>query len=252
MPYFAPTAPLVARAVRSILSQTHKDLRLVVVNDGGPKEVWKPLARFRDDRLVRFDLPVNRGRYYADAVTLAACDSEWWSPHDSDDWSERGRFAALLAHSQGCDVVLGGWTTRQSSGREVVKHPKFAPDDGRLRYQANHVGLWRVEALRSIGGPHPDWRIAYDTLQVGLATRYLDVRTCPDVGYHHEVRPGSLSSSRETGIGSAERAAVHRKRQRLWMGSRTMSVEGVRALLAPSARTVEALAVDTERLRGLL
>lgn len=253
MPFHPATSGLVARAVRSVLNQSHRDLVLVVVNDGGGDDAWKPLRRFRDDRLVRFDLAANEGRYYADAVVLGASEREWWTPHDSDDWSERSRYANLLARTDhSVDVVLGGWVTSHPSGRSSIKMPRLVFDDQRLRYQANHVGLWRTEALRSIGGPHPEWRYAYDTLMVGLATRHLSVVTSDDAGYHHEVRPGSLSSSRETGIGSQARTLAHRKRQRIWLGSRTMDPTRLRGLLAPSPQTVEKLAADIDRLRALL
>ena len=62
----------IRRSVESVLNQTHHDLTLIVVNDGGPPDVWTPLEDIGDPRLIRFDLTPNRGRYQADAITLAA------------------------------------------------------------------------------------------------------------------------------------------------------------------------------------
>ncbi|WP_143659105.1 hypothetical protein [Streptomyces sp. SA15] len=53
---------------------------------------------------LRYGLPVNGGRYFADAVTLEACDTEWFAVHDADEWSEPEADLLLLpvvAHGHG-------------------------------------------------------------------------------------------------------------------------------------------------------
>ncbi len=66
---------LLRRAVDSILAQTHRNLTLLVINDGNPTPLWPALADIDDARLVRFDMDTNRGRYFADGVAIAATDA---------------------------------------------------------------------------------------------------------------------------------------------------------------------------------
>src|ERR1051326_6628430 len=87
--------PSLRRAVESVLGQTHGDLTLIVINDSGPPEPRDLLADIKGPRLVRFDLGANRGRYFADAVALAASDDQYFMAQDAGDWSSPDR-AALL------------------------------------------------------------------------------------------------------------------------------------------------------------
>src|SRR4051794_32338454 len=107
IPYFQ-CKPSIGQAVESMLSQTHSALTLVVVNDGDPEPPWPALDHIHDPRLVRFDLPTNRGIYFANAVVLAATDDPYFVVQDADDWSEPQRIAQLLQklRAEDADGVL--------------------------------------------------------------------------------------------------------------------------------------------------
>src|ERR1700692_1505713 len=83
----------VRRAVLSLLSQTHSNITVVVVNDGDPKSPWSELADIRDPRLVRFDMTANHGPYFASAVVLNATTAPYFLVQDADDWSTPDRAA---------------------------------------------------------------------------------------------------------------------------------------------------------------
>ena len=61
-----------ARAVESVLDQTHGDLLVIAANDGDDHPRWDVLGHIRDPRLVRVDYQANRGRYFADQIALMA------------------------------------------------------------------------------------------------------------------------------------------------------------------------------------
>lgn len=250
MSYFG-TPTTVARAVESVLGQTERRLRLVVVNDGAdPAEAWEPLAHVVDPRLVRLDLPANRGTYHAHAVTLAACDTPWWLPHDSDDWSDPGRLAALLAAADGADFVAG--TTLLHDGGTTREEP--APREGRtprpsgIDHPAHWSGLWRTSWLRSVGGPSPDFRIGYDSVLVTLACACGRVRSAPGAVYHREMRDGSLWHAEATRRGSPARAEAWARALELIGRARAVHAEGgdVGALVAEQA--VPEIRAEVERL----
>jgi len=95
LPYF-DCRKYVRRAVESILGQSHRELMLIIVNDGDPDPPWEALSDITDSRIVRFDLATNHGRYFADSVVLAATTDQYFMFQDADDWSEATRIATLM------------------------------------------------------------------------------------------------------------------------------------------------------------
>jgi glycosyltransferase involved in cell wall biosynthesis/predicted O-methyltransferase YrrM len=214
VPYFG-CKEHVARAVESLLRQTHTDLTVVVVNDGDPDPPWDRLAHLDDPRLVRFDLPRNRGRYFSDAVVLAATRSPYFLVQDADDWSEPRRVELLLRklrEEHACGAVSAHRRHGPASPRRPPRVQEFPalsrPLTGRLEHRSNHQGLFVTEALRRIGGFHAGFRIGYDTF---LVNALLMVGRISYVGtplYNSLVRDGSLTSARATGLRSPLRLQV--------------------------------------------
>jgi len=193
--------PQLRRAVESVLNQTFTDLRLVVVNDGD--DPWHLLDGIDDPRLVRFDLKANRGRYWCDAVTLAACGSEWWTPHDADDVSEPDRYEAQLVG----DVSFTSVMIHGLDGT-VTTHP-IRPGNPIAKYPA---GVYRTAVAREVG-IHPLFRVGYDTVFVRRMWERFDPVVVNRGLYHVHRRSDSLTTSAETGRGSRLRLE-HRRRAR--------------------------------------
>jgi glycosyltransferase involved in cell wall biosynthesis len=249
MPYWR-TPETVARAVGSVLGQTHRALTLVVLNDGDdPTHAWAPLAHVDDPRLVRFDLPQNGGRYRADAIALAACPTEFFMVHDSDDWSDPDRLERLLAKAEGRDVVLGGYRIHRQDGstRDVAPTPELISDASALRHVAHHTALFRTEALRSIGGPHPGYRVSYDTFMIDVAVLTLRWAVVREPLYHYRQRPDSLVSDRRTGMRSPYRQKIRAELATAWSRYRTQ-----RALPPVSPALRAEVAAEAERLSRVL
>lgn len=254
MPYYR-TPDTVRRAVRSVLDQTRSDLLLIVINDGdNPATIWKPLADIRDERLVRFDLAQNRGRYYCDAVTLAACGTPWWTVHDSDDWSDPDRHQAMLdASSDDVDVVFTGYIRYRRDGHVGGRRlPRMHLPGSQLHFVAPQCALWRTDALRAIGGPNPAWRIGWDTLMVSVAAAHLRCTRIGHCGYHATRRDGSLTTSGNTGMRSARRRATHIELGKLWQRVRRIPTDRVAAKLAAPAHLSNAVRTDAARLAEVL
>ena len=98
----------IRRAVQSLLSQTHGDLQVIVVNDGDCDPPWADLMSMRDPRLVCFDLQRNHGGpFFAYAVVANTVTSTWFLIQEQDDWSDPRRLQQLLhlAVARSADVV---------------------------------------------------------------------------------------------------------------------------------------------------
>jgi glycosyltransferase involved in cell wall biosynthesis/predicted O-methyltransferase YrrM len=202
----------IRQAVQSILAQSHRDLTVVVVNDGDPDPPWEPLADLDDPRLVRFDLDRNRGRYFADAVVLAATTSPLFAPHDADDWSEPDRIASLLRRLRETHAVgaFSAYLRHPAGGtpRHVRVNQVHDPLGERLTDRAYHIGLYDTAALRAIGGYYAGFRVGFDSLLVNLLQMTGPLAFLDRPLYHSRARPGSLTSARDTGMRSAHRRTV--------------------------------------------
>jgi glycosyltransferase involved in cell wall biosynthesis len=120
----------VRRAVESLLAQTHKELTVVVVNDGDVNPPWPELAHIRDPRLIRFSLEQNHGPYFVHQVVLAASDTPYFLIQDADDWSAANRVSALLNQLQadGSDLAFSAWQQYREDEKGALR-----PDSIRWR-----------------------------------------------------------------------------------------------------------------------
>ncbi|WP_181785076.1 glycosyltransferase [Streptomyces phytophilus] len=256
MPYHG-CPDTVRRAVDAVLGQTHTDLVCVVVNDGDTAAPpWPALADITDERLVRLDLPAQRGRYFADAVTLAACRTEWWTIHDADDRAAPGWLATMLAAVDGADVVLTSQTVHQLNGKTVTE--KVRPwADGAYRHHAHMAGLWRTSFLTALGGPHPGYRVGWDTMLTGTALAMGRAVVLDDPLYERHRRRGSLTNAPSTGVRSPLRKETTARLRSTWPAMTKAADDGeaaVRTVLtaAVSAEDREHVAADAGRLVALL
>ena len=216
----------IRRAVESLLAQTYPELTVVVVNDGDTlTPPWAPLNHIDDPRLVRFDLPVNRGPYFANALVLHATEAPYFLVQDADDWSEPERVALLLkkALREKSSFVLSSQNERNEND-EIIGMRWAASDElnksgfafkhslsAEFRNNAGHHGLFRSKDLLNLGGYYGGFKINYDVFLTNLVLMTGKISHVDRPLYNYFVRRESLSRGREFGFRSAERAAVIRE-----------------------------------------
>lgn len=215
MTTFNTPPEMLRRAVESVLLQTERRLKLIVVNDGGSRDCWAVLDDIGDPRLFRLDMPENRGTYACHAETVRRCTTKWWSPHDSDDWSTSERYSSVLRAAESdskADVILGGYTNVKPNGARVKVMPYAEPKETVKAKNLTFVsiwagGLWKTEWLRRAGGINGHYRCCYDSALQGLALAFSRVLTVSNAGYHYRRgRDGvSLTEAPETCFGSSYR-----------------------------------------------
>lgn len=253
VPYFEDPWHI-RRAVDLLLGQTYRELRVVVTRDGGRISPWQFLSDISDPRLVRFELPKNRGRYYVDSVALAANPFELFSVHDSDDWSNSTRFETMVEALAEADAVCDGFYRHglnEATERYVPKPQMIGYRSGRsLWHFAHHKGIWRTEKIRILG-MGPTFRVGWDTYLMHFAALCLKVEWLKYLGYHQQRRKGSLTQSSATGIASKHRAEAIKRLDELWKKG-SENPEGVEELLRPPIGLVEQIEADAGRLRELL
>jgi len=260
------------RAVRSILDQTYPHLTLVVINDGG-QTPWKFLEDIHDPRLIRFDLPVNRGRYFADNVVLEATRDPYLLIQDADDWSAPHRLTTLLRAQREAHAVGAISTHWRHEGHRPMSQGTLErflnfdrPLSNRFEHRANHHGLYRTEALRAVGGYYGGFRIGYDTLLLNLLLMIGRLAYVNEPLYHRFIHPGSLTTAPGTGTHSQARKETTRSLGQMYANAFQVYcqyVDGqfewaelcaaIRQITSQhiSDREQEALQMEAERLRSL-
>jgi glycosyltransferase involved in cell wall biosynthesis len=248
VPFFGDPAML-ARCVKSLRGQTHKDLRILVIGDG-----QKPGLRVRDSRVQVHTLPANRGAYFTRAVALAATDTPWHGVVDSDDWVDPGWAETLLA--AGGDAVQHGsrWVEQEGQPAEaqVWRHAR-RPLARNLLHYTSHAGIYTTARLRDAGGYSPAYRVGYDSLLVSVLRILGPIKIVDEPLYHRSVHGASLSRAEATKIGSPYRVGVreeldvvYRKAYRL--RSKPERVRQIVAELTPEALWDE-VAEQAEKVR---
>jgi glycosyltransferase involved in cell wall biosynthesis len=190
VPYYG-VPDLIERAVRSILAQTHRDLRLIVVGDGQEP----PLSQIHDSRLMVYTLPENRGTYFALQLILQASPDEWHAPHGADDWTDPTHLESLLA--LGKDAVAMGTVWAHSP----------APVLSSIGKEGWHVGIFSSQRLKALGGYDPSGRLSQDTMVLKLldATGGYHRHKSSNPTYHLWKHPGSLTAAPKTSLKSSAR-----------------------------------------------
>jgi glycosyltransferase involved in cell wall biosynthesis len=90
------SAGTLARAIRSVLSQTFEDLECLVVDDGSTDHTAEVVASIVDARLRYVRLPANLGRAAAAKVGIFEARGAYLGVLDADDWWYSAKLARQL------------------------------------------------------------------------------------------------------------------------------------------------------------
>ncbi len=244
MTYFGHPG-LVERAVRSVLAQTDRDIQLLVLGDGEKP----PLAGIRDDRLDVHVLPRNHGTYFCHQLMLTSSPHEWYAPVDADDWVDPEHLERMAA--LGCSAVApaavwfhSGAGVRYWAGK-AGQHPLY------------HVGRFATSRMLGVGGYDPQERVGQDTVLLRMlrTTGPLIRWAPPDPTYHRIRHAGTLTTSPQTGLRSAERRAARSRNRQVYVAAAKLGTAEAIARyrlgrIRPDVR--RALAEEAERLRPRL
>ena len=164
-------------AVRSILAQTWRDVDVVIVDDGSPREHDAVLRRAAamGDRVRLIRQPSNAGTYAARNAGLEAAGGEFVTFQDSDDWSHPRRLerqvAPLIADDERVASTSDGLSVTEDLllTRAGVRTGRFNPSSmmfrrvavverigwfDRLRKAADSEYLGRIEAAFGASAVH--------------------------------------------------------------------------------------------------
>lgn len=117
-------AGTIEHAARSVLDQSHANLRLVIVDDvsqDGSRELIERLAS-EDDRVEPMFNDTNMGTYCSKNRALRKFESDFYTFHDSDDWMHPERLSLHLAATRDeVRFTTSMWVRVDEKGRAVVR-----------------------------------------------------------------------------------------------------------------------------------
>jgi len=115
----------IGTAIKTALAQTHKDLKVIVYNDGGDDGSAKIIQSIKDERLTYISGKKNRGVAYARNQLLNAMDTTYGCWLDSDDLANKYRIEVLLQVMQKYDppFVRSSYTIYAKDDPDKWKRP---------------------------------------------------------------------------------------------------------------------------------
>jgi glycosyltransferase involved in cell wall biosynthesis len=194
----------VARAVSSVLGQTHRALDVIVVDDGSTDDTRERLAALADPRLRVLGHERSRGVSAARNTGLAAAGGRYLALLDSDDTWLPTKIERLLAFARAGGYVIcqnqeiwlrGGRRVNPGHGYEKLDGFFFEQALARCLVSPSSV-LFTRELLDTVGGfdetlpaceDYDLWLRTLVRYPVGLLNEWLTVR--------HGGRPDQLSAS---------------------------------------------------------
>jgi glycosyltransferase involved in cell wall biosynthesis len=156
-------APLLSRAVTSVLDQTYRDFELIIVDDASTDGTAKVVEGFLDTRIRYIRNKQQEGAAASRNIGIKATKGSLIGFQDSDDeWLPEKlekQVAAFSNASPGVGVVFTGFVTVGPSGRSYRPAPWVRTTDGDIHLEllkGNFVGtpaaLVKRECLEKVGG----------------------------------------------------------------------------------------------------
>ncbi len=200
-------APYLRTAINSILQQTYRDFRFLIVDDGSTDESREIVSSYNDPRIDMFRLDRNVGQTAALNIGLSRATSPWIARMDQDDYSAPTRLEeqmrALEAdESLGC-IGTFCWTFRADPqhAERMVAYPVHHEDLKRVLLtgcpMAHPSLVVSRRALLDVGGYNERYRYSADLeMYDRLLARYRAANIPkPLLGLRHHGNQGSSSKT---------------------------------------------------------
>lgn len=206
MPVFNPPIDCLGRAVASVLAQTYTRWELCIADDASDDPAVAPFLRrlaAADPRIKILARPVNGHISAATNSALSLASGEWCALLDQDDELSPHVLAAFiraLAARPDAEMAYTDEDKIDAHGRRhgAYRKPGWMPELLFGQNFVSHLGIYRTERLRAIGGFREGFEGCQDwdmTLRFthGLAPeRILHI---PFILYHWRMLPHSTASA---------------------------------------------------------
>lgn len=194
----------IERAVRSALSQTYKNIEVVIVEDcstDNTKDIIEQLAK-EDDRIKIIYHESNKGAGWGRRDGIEASTSDYFITVDGDDWLDDTFIESLVrkAKETNADIVSGGITIERGEGYwEKTCYGNLITEghDKVVKFWGEKVVFMNNKIIRRElhdKVPYCTRRFIEDTPTIIPMLWYSNkVAYCEDTGYHYQMNNSSLT-----------------------------------------------------------
>ena len=112
-------------SIRSVLSQTYKDIELLIIDDGSTDDTYEVVNGFDDSRIRYIHYSPNQGAAHARNVGIEKANGDYIAFHDSDDLMVPNRIEKQLEFllQEGVDFVFAQVYEHGIKGNDLGKSP---------------------------------------------------------------------------------------------------------------------------------
>jgi hypothetical protein len=205
--------PWLPACLRSVLEQTHTPSAVAVLHDGPDDPPRGIVARFPGVSLYRSAVRVGPYALVQSLLSRTGFDAVMFQ--DADDWSARARLATLLAEAYrtGAELV-GGQEIRVDEICSRVRAVCYPRDVNAAFHRGSSALLLHPASVMStrlvarLGGFATGLRFGADGEMLRRAAFAARIVNVTDAVYFRRIRPGSLTTDGETGLGSRRRTEL--------------------------------------------
>lgn len=194
----------IERAVKSVLSQTYKDIEVIIVDDcstDNTKEIIENLAK-RDDRIKIIHHSENKGAGWSRRDGIEASTGDYFITVDGDDWLDDTFIESLVkkAEETDADIVSGGITVNKEGGyweKTCYGNLICEGDDKVVKFWGEKIVFMNNKIIRRElhdKVPYCTRRFIEDTPTIIPMLWHANrVAYCEDTGYHYRENSNSLT-----------------------------------------------------------
>lgn len=122
----------ISEAIESILNQTHRNIELIIFDDGSTDGTREVIQKYQDPRIVRIFSDANHGVVRARNEMIDRATGQYIALMDADDIADRTRLEKQLRSLEAGECDLCGsaqWVLDEASGKIKKSKDKFTDSD---------------------------------------------------------------------------------------------------------------------------
>ncbi|RNL53909.1 glycosyltransferase [Arthrobacter oryzae] len=200
----------IGTAIRSVISQSWRNLELIIVDDCSDKEHWAEIQRHTklDSRIRVYRLDSNQGAYRARNFAFSKTQGDFITVHDDDDWSHPEKIETQVRHLLANTEVVGNMSFQSRIAEDfqflrINDNPRFNQRNYSSmlvrRELVEQLGCWDDINRAADAEFHDRVRAVTGQSIVGIETPPLSfMRARSGSLTSGEIRKGALDFARQT------------------------------------------------------
>lgn len=193
----------IEQAIESILNQTFKDFKLIIIDDCSTDNSFKLIKKFSDKRITLLKNEINKGKVDTVNSVLESVTSKYFTVHDADDISYLDRFEKQIDFLENSDCVMCGTSFETiDDGGHILETNKMPTEIDKIRKNIDKTSQFhgptmiiKTDIIKNIGGFYRDIKYGEDIdFSMRVIEKY-DALNISEVLYKYRANPYSITKS---------------------------------------------------------